>query len=100
MSLISSVFGKKSKEEVIKDMSGKSELYRKVDEVIDRDIRHFIEADGGKIILKNVDDEGIVTVELAGACAGCPGAAMTLKGGVEQILRNKIGEVKEVRLDY
>lgn len=75
-------------------------LEQQVSEVIERDIRPFIEADGGMIELINIDADGTVFVELAGACAGCPGAAMTLKGGVERILKSKINEVKEVRLGY
>ncbi|HOK14433.1 MAG TPA: NifU family protein [Candidatus Kapabacteria bacterium] len=73
------------------------ELFDAVDSVINKDIRPFIEADGGKINLRKVEN-GVVFVELAGACAGCPGAVMTLKGGVERILQMKISEVKEVRL--
>ena len=53
------------------------ELFDAANIVIESDIRPFIEADGGKIILKRIED-GIVFVELAGACAGCPGAVMTL----------------------
>lgn len=75
-------------------------LFDQVNEVIEADIRPFIEADGGRITLKSVEADGTVFVELAGACAGCPGAAMTLKGGVERILRSKISEVKEVKLAY
>ena len=74
------------------------ELFEQVDQIINQDIRPFIEADGGRIALKQVDDEGVVFVELAGACAGCPGAVMTLKGGVERILQMKLDGVKEVRL--
>jgi Fe-S cluster biogenesis protein NfuA len=74
-------------------------LYSEVTDVIDKDIRPYIEADGGLISLKSVD-EGIVYVQLAGACAGCPGAAMTLKGGVERILKIKLPDVREVRLAY
>lgn len=74
------------------------ELFDQVDQIINQDIRPFIEADGGRIALKKVDDEGVVFVELAGACAGCPGAVMTLKGGVERILQMKLDGVKEVRL--
>jgi Fe-S cluster biogenesis protein NfuA len=73
------------------------ELFDEVDKIINNDIKPFIEADGGKIKLRKVED-GVVFVELAGACAGCPGAVMTLKGGVERILQMKIAEVKEVRL--
>lgn len=75
------------------------ELFETVRKVIDADIRPYIEADGGKIKLKAVQD-GIVLVELTGACAGCPGAVMTLKGGVERILKLKIDEVKGVKLAY
>ncbi len=75
-------------------------LETQVREVIERDIRPFIEADGGMIELLNIEPDGTVYVELAGACAGCPGAAMTLKGGVERILKAKINEVKEVKLAY
>ncbi len=74
-----------------------NELFTQVSAVIDKDIKPFIEADGGFIMLQSVD-EGNVFVQLAGACAGCPGAAMTLKSGVERILKMKIPEVKSVML--
>lgn len=76
-----------------------NELFNEVKSVIERDIRPFIEADGGKIKLKSVID-GIVYIQLAGACSGCPGAAMTLRGGVERILKTKIKDVKAVKLAY
>ncbi|MCX7909882.1 MAG: NifU family protein [Ignavibacteria bacterium] len=75
------------------------EFFDEVKKVIDRDIRPFIEADGGRIILKKAVD-GIVYVSLSGACAGCPGAVMTLRGGVERILKMKVKEVKSVKLIY
>jgi Fe-S cluster biogenesis protein NfuA len=74
-------------------------LFQSVNSVIDKEIRPYIEADGGIIQLKSVDN-GIVYVHLAGACAGCPGAAMTLKGGVERILKMKLKDVNEVKLAY
>lgn len=74
-------------------------LFQRVDAIIEKDIRPYIEADGGQIKLKSIED-GVVFVQLAGACAGCPGAAMTLKGGVERILKMKLEEVKEVKLAY
>ena len=74
-------------------------LYTEADEIIEKDIRPYIEADGGIINLKKVD-EGIVYVSLAGACAGCAGATQTLKGGVERILKMKLPDVKEVRIAY
>jgi Fe-S cluster biogenesis protein NfuA len=75
-------------------------LFDQVNDIIENDIRPYIEADGGRITLKSVEADGDVFVELAGACAGCPGAAMTLKGGVERILKSKIAEIKEVKLAY
>jgi len=64
--------------------------------IIDQ-IRPLLQADGGDISLVNVDEEtGIVSVELQGACKGCPGAAMTLKMGVERHLKAKVPAVQEV----
>lgn len=74
-------------------------LTEKVQQVIDNDIKPYIEADGGRIKLKKVQD-GVVYVELSGACAGCPGATMTLRGGVERILKMRIAEIEAVRLAY
>ncbi len=76
-----------------------NEFFDEVKKVIERDIRPFIEADGGKINLKTVVD-GIVYIQLSGACSGCPGAAMTLRGGVERILKAKIQDIKAVKLAY
>lgn len=58
-------------------------------------IRPRLQADGGDIELVDVTD-GVVKVRLQGACHGCPGAQMTLKMGVERLLREKIPEVKTV----
>lgn len=80
-------------------MSENEKLYEIVFKVIDKDVKPFVEADGGKIKLKKVEN-GIVWVQLSGACAGCPGAIMTLRGGVEKILKAKIKEVKAVKLAY
>jgi len=67
----------------------------RVDAVIQR-IRPAIQMDGGDIQLVDVNDKGVVTVQLHGACVGCPGARMTLKMGVERHLREKVPEVTEV----
>ncbi len=73
----------------------KSELYIRVEEVINA-IRPYIQGDGGDIALIDVSDDGVVKVQLRGACTGCPHAAMTLKAGVERTLRENIPEVREV----
>ena len=58
-------------------------------------IRPALQADGGDVELVGVED-GVVKVSLKGACAGCPMSTMTLKSGIERILKEEIPEVKEV----
>jgi Fe-S cluster biogenesis protein NfuA len=58
-------------------------------------IRPVLQADGGDVELVDVND-GVVSVKLTGACDGCPMAAMTLKTGIERLLKEEIPEVKEV----
>lgn len=60
-------------------------------------IRPALRADGGDIILHGVDeDSGVVTVELTGACVGCPASTQTLKAGIERIMRDRIDGITEV----
>ncbi|HML72950.1 MAG TPA: NifU family protein [Anaerohalosphaeraceae bacterium] len=59
-------------------------------------IRPMLQNDGGDIELVGVDADKTVKVRLQGACRGCPGARMTLKMGVERVLRQKISDIKEV----
>jgi Fe-S cluster biogenesis protein NfuA len=58
-------------------------------------IRPALKADGGDVELVDVKD-GVVTVRLTGACAGCPMSIMTLKNGIERIVKEEVPEVKEV----
>jgi Fe-S cluster biogenesis protein NfuA len=58
-------------------------------------IRPSLMADGGNVELIDVND-GVVKIKLTGACAGCPMATMTLKQGIERILKQEIPEIKEV----
>jgi len=58
-------------------------------------IRPALQADGGDVELVGVD-KGVVKVMLKGACAGCPVATLTLKNGIERLLKEEIPEVKEV----
>jgi Fe-S cluster biogenesis protein NfuA len=58
-------------------------------------IRPALQADGGDVELVDVKD-GIVKVKLTGACGGCPMATMTLKKGIERVLKEQVPEVKEV----
>jgi Fe-S cluster biogenesis protein NfuA len=70
-------------------------MKERVQEVIDQ-IRPNLQADGGDIELVDVTADGTVKVRLQGACQGCPGAAMTLKMGVERLLKKSIPEIKTV----
>jgi Fe-S cluster biogenesis protein NfuA len=65
-------------------------------EAVLKEIRPMLQRDGGDIELVEVRDNGQVLVKLRGACSGCPGAAMTLKLGVERMLKEKVPGVKEV----
>jgi len=69
-------------------------MREKIEEVLNQ-IRPNLVRDGGNITLVEATD-GIVKVKLTGACGGCPMASMTLKQGVERILKEKVPEVKEV----
>jgi Fe-S cluster biogenesis protein NfuA len=61
-------------------------------------IRPAIQADGGDIFLKEVDEAtGVVTVELTGACVSCPASTVTLKAGVERILKDRVEGVTSVQ---
>ena len=59
-------------------------------------IRPSLQADGGDVKLIDVDAEGVVTVELQGACKGCPMSQMTLANGVERILKERVPGVTRV----
>lgn len=60
-------------------------------------IRPAIQADNGDIELHDVDDAtGLVTVELVGACVSCPASTVTLKAGIERILKDRVPGVTEV----
>ncbi len=69
-------------------------MLEKVEAVLDK-IRPSLIADGGNVELVEVND-GVVKLKLTGACAGCPMSTMTLKNGIERILKQEIPEVKEV----
>ena len=58
--------------------------------------RPSLQADGGDVKLVDVDEDGVVTVELQGACKGCPMSQMTLANGVERILKERVPGVTRV----
>jgi len=75
-----------------------TETVRKIKEILDEYIRPAVEGDGGNISLHSYDEAtGTVKVHLQGSCSGCPSSTVTLKAGIENLLRRMMpGEVKEV----
>ena len=69
-------------------------MKEKVEEALNK-IRPMLQADGGDVELVDVED-GVVKVRLQGACAGCPMSQMTLKMGIEKILKQNVPEVTSV----
>jgi Fe-S cluster biogenesis protein NfuA len=69
--------------------------------LLDEYVRPAVENDGGAIEFRGYDD-GVVTVAMRGSCAGCPSSTATLKGGIENLLKSHLPEVKEVvaEMDY
>jgi len=59
-------------------------------------LRPYLQRDGGDVELVEVSDDGIVLVRLKGACSGCPGATMTLKAVIENLLVKEVPGVKKV----
>ena len=72
------------------------DIEKKIVKVLEQKIRPAVAKDGGDIKFKEFKD-GIVKVQLQGSCSGCPSSTMTLKQGVQNLLRHYIPEVKEVQ---
>lgn len=70
-------------------------MEKKVIEILEK-VRPMLQRDGGDVKFISVSEDGIVKVELQGACGGCPGAKLTLKTVIERVLKEEIPEVKEV----
>jgi len=67
----------------------------KVEEALQK-VRPSLQADGGDVELVDVGEDGLVKVKLTGACGGCPMSQMTLKMGIEKILKQNVPEVTSV----
>jgi len=77
-------------------MKGQTMIDReKLQSILDR-IRPAIQSDGGDVELVNIREDNVVEVRLKGACNGCPMATLTLKAGIERIVKEEIPEVAEV----
>lgn len=71
------------------------EILDAVNVVMKEEVAPALASHGGGAIVKNVAD-GVVYVELEGGCKGCPGARMTMKNGIEALLKERVPDVKEV----
>jgi Fe-S cluster biogenesis protein NfuA len=70
-------------------------MREKVEKALDK-IRPMLQADGGNVELVDVTDDGVVKLKLTGSCGCCPMSQMTLKMGVERIIKQEVPDVKEV----
>ncbi|HNU97928.1 MAG TPA: NifU family protein [Candidatus Cloacimonas sp.] len=68
---------------------------QKIESILDK-VRPSIQADGGDVELINIRDDNVIEVRLKGTCNGCPMATLTLKAGIERIIKEEVPEVKEV----
>lgn len=73
-----------------------SDVVRQIKQLLDTRVRPAVAMDGGDIVFEGFDD-GVVTLQMRGACQGCPSSTATLKMGIENMLRHYIPDVREVR---
>jgi Fe-S cluster biogenesis protein NfuA len=78
------------------DKSRKGKMMKeKVEQALEK-IRPMLKADGGNVDLVEVTDDGVVKLKLTGTCGCCPMSQMTLKMGIERILKQEVPEIKEI----
>lgn len=73
-----------------------NEITKQIREILDTKVRPAVAQDGGDITFQSFED-GILYLHLKGSCAGCPSATLTLKAGIESMMKHYVPEVKEVR---
>ncbi len=71
------------------------DLFRRIEEALDM-IRPYLMADGGSVRLLNVTPDMVVELELLGACGSCPMSTMTLRAGIEQVLKRSVPQISRV----
>ena len=80
---------------LVKEDSSDDDTIKKINEVLDTKIRPAVARDGGDIKFRSFE-KGVVKVELQGSCSGCPSSLMTLKQGVQNLLKHYVKEVNSV----
>lgn len=84
--------------ETNKTIEEESEEVTKIKQILDEYVKPAVESDGGAIIFDSYK-EGVVKVQLQGACSGCPSSTLTLKAGIENILKSMMPEIKSVEAE-
>jgi len=84
------------KSEELNENQEDSDIVKQIKELLDTRVRPAVAMDGGDIVYKKFE-KGIVYLHMQGACSGCPSSTATLKGGIENMLKHYIPEVKEIR---
>jgi Fe-S cluster biogenesis protein NfuA len=70
-------------------------IFQKVEDAL-QTIRPYLEADGGDVKILNISEDGVVKLELLGACGSCPMSTMTLRAGVEEAIKRAVPEIIKV----
>jgi Fe-S cluster biogenesis protein NfuA len=84
------VAGRKSQK-----IGGGEQMREKIEKALDK-VRPMLVADGGNVELIDVTSDGVVKLKLKGSCGCCPMSSMTLRNGIERILKQEVPEIKEV----
>lgn len=89
-----------AEKQVVEDTSNDTETIKRIRQILTDYIQPAVEQDGGAISYKHFDETtGVVTVTLQGSCSGCPSSMITLKAGIENLLKRMLPEVTEVVAD-
>jgi Fe-S cluster biogenesis protein NfuA len=72
-----------------------SNMMERINKALDQ-IRPYLQADGGDVVVKEITQDMTLIVRLTGACNGCPFSVHTLRAGVEQVIRKEVPEIKQV----
>ena len=90
------ILNNKESAQSLKRKDDDSDIVKQIKELLDTRVRPAVAMDGGDIIYNNYED-GIVYLQMQGACSGCPSSTATLKMGIENMLKHYIPEVQEVK---
>lgn len=89
------IFNEQTSSSNISETESLSDIEEQIIEIIDTRVRPSVAMDGGDIVYQGFED-GIVYLQLRGACSGCPSSSITLKDGIESMLKHFVPEVKSV----